>query len=85
MTDNERLDRICLNEDDPLARARSAETLNTLHACRTGHPLGRDNSMKWRNAMFVINGRCRAEDWDWLQRKAREETDAVRQEKALTA
>jgi hypothetical protein len=74
MTDSERLDRIARNEDDPLGRRqRSADTLNALHACREGHPLGRDNGMKWRNAMFAINGRCRADDWDWLVSQAAKE------------
>lgn len=76
MTNNERLDRLCGNADDPLGRPRTAETLNTLHACREGHPLGRDNTMKWRNAMFVINGRCRGDDWDWLQAQAKIESVA---------
>jgi hypothetical protein len=73
MTDSERLDRLCRNEDDPQGRKRSAETLNTLHACREGHPLGRDNGMKWRNALFVVGTRCRSDDRDWLIDKAAKE------------
>jgi len=33
----------------------SAESLNVLHACRTGHPL--NNPQQWRNAAFIVGGR----------------------------
>lgn len=33
----------------------SAETKNTLHACRAGHPW--NNPSQWRNAHFVMSGR----------------------------
>ena len=33
----------------------SAESLNALHACRSGHPL--NNPHQWRNAAFTLAGR----------------------------
>lgn len=44
---NERLDRICRCYTNP-------ETLNTLHSCRPGHPLNRNNSFCWRNAYWSV-------------------------------
>ena len=38
------------------SKLKTAESLNTLHACREGHPLGRDNKWKWRNLRFVLLG-----------------------------
>jgi hypothetical protein len=70
---SEQLDRIA-------SAIRSAETLNAIHACRDGHPLGRDNSRKWRNAHFMVMGRPALErmeidhaDLDWLERQATKE------------
>lgn len=38
------------------SKLKTAESRNTLHACREGHPLGRDNKWKWRNLRFVLLG-----------------------------
>lgn len=67
MTDAERLDRLA-------AIMPTAEMTNAIHACREGHPLGRGNPYKWRNALFMIEGRYLPgldhTDAAWLRRKA---------------
>lgn len=68
----ESLNKIC-------AAMTKAETLNALHACRDGHPLGRVNPFKWRNACALVEQADyfeRREIWnemDWLRNKARDE------------
>lgn len=70
--------------DSIAAHIKSAECLNAIHACRPGHPLGRDNPFKWRNA----NAMVRAQDYfvkvdidrnalKWLQERADEEFQLV--------
>ena len=48
------------------------QTLNALHACRDGHPLGRGNNYKWRNAhaMACQNRDINSAAIDWLEKKA---------------
>lgn len=54
------------------SRARwTAEQLNTLHACRPGHPLG--NTMQWRNAVWVVGNLVSQSDGKWLARQAADE------------
>jgi hypothetical protein len=36
------------------ARTNNPSVLNALHACRSGHPLGRHNPYKWRTAYGMI-------------------------------
>lgn len=66
---NERLDRISLE-------LTSAEALNTLHACRPGHPLGRGNDWRWRNLSFLValrRDQVRSVDRIWLSQMAEAE------------
>lgn len=69
---NERLDRLA-------GVPRSAEGKNHVHACRPGHPLGRDNGWKWATALATVNShrgfdnRPEPADLQWLERKADEE------------
>ena len=51
----------------------SAEARNTLHACRSGHPLGRgrDRTDLFRSAAFVLSGRiCPQSHIIWLNEVA---------------
>lgn len=52
----------------------SAEARNTLHACRTGHPLGagRDRTDLFRNAAFVLSARSgvSSRHIQWLNKTA---------------
>lgn len=69
--DDDRLDEIC---SGGITRA---EVLNALHACRTDHPLGKNNSYKWRNA-YALAAQCssfevKAQDLDWLREHAQSE------------
>lgn len=59
------LDKIC-------QMTKSAEMLNTLHACRNGHPLGRDNPFKWRNAwsMAITHRGISMTACEWLKDQA---------------
>lgn len=66
---NERLDRLA-------AIPSSAEGKNHVHACRYGHPLGRDNQFKWRTAYATVASRADfgnqpdRKDLDWLRAQA---------------
>jgi len=62
------LDRLC-------QMTRNPSVLNSLHACREGHPLGRDNPWKWRNAYFMCvgDGTNFLSDLEWLRRQAEKE------------
>jgi hypothetical protein len=64
---NERIDQIQQDCD-----RLSAEARNTLNACRKDHPLGRgrDRTDLFRNAAFVLSGRCSSEHLIWLNRIA---------------
>jgi hypothetical protein len=42
-----------LVQDMVSRRAVSAEALNTMHAARDGHPLGKNNAWRYRNALFT--------------------------------
>ena len=52
----------------------SAEALNTLHACRPGHPLGKGRSRRdlFADAAFVLSGRrsISSKHMDWLHKQA---------------
>jgi hypothetical protein len=66
MTTQQRLNALCACTTD-------ATILNALHACRPGHPLGRDNAWKWRNAWTLVKQRPLAFEWpdlEWLERQA---------------
>jgi hypothetical protein len=68
-----RLDAIC----QELGRSNSG-TLNALHACREGHPLGRGNIWKWRNANCLVRQHVNYpflsfDQLDWLSQMAHEE------------
>ncbi|MFA9204861.1 MAG: hypothetical protein ACEQSH_00235 [Bacteroidia bacterium] len=73
MTDTERLDILC-------AAMPTAEAKNALHACRDGHPLGRDNPIKWRNAESLVSAyiiRLPGPEWRWLRVQAADEARAA--------
>jgi hypothetical protein len=57
---NRRLDRIAQN-------ITSAEVLNAVHACRPGHPLGRNNEMRWLNAATMCCRYVSSRDIEWLR------------------
>lgn len=40
--------------DDLCQRTTKPDVLNALHACREGHPAGRGNVWKWRNAYSLV-------------------------------
>lgn len=66
---SERLDRLA-------AVPPSAEGKNHVHACRDGHPLGRDNKWKWRTAYQTVayhsgfGNQPERADLDWLRAQA---------------
>ena len=49
MSKTQRLDDLCQKTTNPTV-------LNALHACRDGHPLGKNNPYKWGNAFFLCSG-----------------------------
>lgn len=69
-TSDDRLTELC-------AEIRSATVLNALHACRSNHPLGRNNPFKWRNASALIAQQhfVRHDLREWLTRQADAEKD----------
>jgi hypothetical protein len=54
------------------------QTLNALHACRDGHPLGKNNNWKWRNAaaMVFLNPDISMSARDWVEKQASAEREA---------
>jgi hypothetical protein len=70
LTPDAALDRICEHITQP-------ETLNALHACREGHPLGEGNAYKWRNAAAMVAMtpyfETKIQAYQWLADKAIEE------------
>ncbi len=50
------------------------DVLNAIHTCRPGHPLGRDNDWKWRNAHAMVGQQnftgIAFEDLEWLRKQA---------------
>jgi hypothetical protein len=67
------LDRLCQRTTNPTV-------LNALHACRDGHPLGRNNDGKWRNAYgLCLQHRALFDDADfrWLERRAHNSCNSV--------
>lgn len=66
---NERIDEI----QQDIERV-SAEARNALHACRPGHPLGKDKDrcLLFRNAAFVLGGRSgvSSSHIQWLNKTA---------------
>lgn len=67
---------------DAIAKAMTkSETLNALHACREGHPLGKDNPYKFRNAIALVSQSSFLDLRDvphsaiaWLKKMAEQET-----------
>lgn len=73
MTDTERLDALCACTSKPTV-------LNALHACRDGHPLGRGNAYKWRNAWSLVASQTvdfLGVNTDWLHDKALDEAGGL--------
>ena len=77
MTDAEYLNTLC-------SEIRRAECLNALHACREGHPLGRDDAFKWRNADSMVKQQrviLASREYRlaevWLEKKAKKEWEAA--------
>lgn len=64
MSDDKRLDEIA-------EHLSSADKLNYLHACRSGHPL--NNPYQWRNLLWNTSAIPNLPHKDWLADKAREE------------
>lgn len=64
-----------MNIDTICQMTTRPETLNAFHACRDGHPLGRGNNWKWRNAasMAFLNRDISMTARAWLETKATEE------------
>jgi hypothetical protein len=61
---DEKINELCSMTKNPT-------TLNALHACRTNHPLGRNNLYKWRNAWAYVAQNARdfaSVETKWLRR-----------------
>jgi len=72
MANREHIDALCKHTMSPTV-------LNALHACRDGHPLGRDNPWKWRTALALVQQHTiefLSADTGWLERMADKEATA---------